>query len=104
MPDPVKQLEAMYLDGLEIETFERYPKCVGVTKGGCIALLEVTPGGLRMIGQPGWRMGEMMGVLVEVGGRKVFQAKGELADATPERLAELEGFRQKLEELLSPRA
>lgn len=69
MPDPAKQLQSIYLDGFDVEKFERYVKCIGVTKGGCIALLEAGVDGLRMVGRPGWRMGEVMGVLVEVGGR-----------------------------------
>lgn len=104
MPDPAKQLQAIYLSGFEVETFERFPNAVGVAKRGCIALLEPTAGGLRMIGQPGWKMGDVLGVLVEQAGRKVFQAKSELVEATPERLAALESFRQELEDLISPRA
>lgn len=86
MPDPAEQLQRIYLAGFDIQTFERFPKCVGVVRNGCIALLEATTEGLRMVGTPGWRMGEVLGVLVEKGGRQVFQAKGETLEATPERL------------------
>jgi hypothetical protein len=41
---------------------------------------------------------------VERSGSQVFQAKSELVDATPERLAELESFRQELEGLMASRA
>jgi hypothetical protein len=41
---------------------------------------------------------------VERAGQRVFQAKSELLEATPERLSELESFRRELEDLLSPRA
>ena len=104
MPDPARQLQAIYLAGFTIETFERYPNAVGVAKGSCIALLESTANGLRMIGQPGWKMGEVLGVLVQESGRSVFRAKSEMVEATPERLAELEGFRMELVELLSAKA
>ena len=104
MPDPVKQLEVIYLAGFEIETFERFPNAVGVRKGNCIALVQSSADGLKLIGQPGWRMGEVLGVLVERAGTRVFQAKGELVEATPERLRELESFQRELEDLLSPRA
>jgi hypothetical protein len=43
-------------------------------------------------------MGEVMGVLTEREGRKVFQAKTEIVEATPERLALLQRFRQDLAE------
>ena len=100
MPDPARQLQAIYLAGFAIETFERFPNAVGLTKGSCIALVEPTPHGLRLIGQPGWQMGDVLGVLVHRSGAPVFQSKGELVDATPERLAELESFRQELEGLM----
>jgi hypothetical protein len=104
VPDPAKQLEGIYLAGFEIETFERFPSAVGLRKGNCIALVQPAADGLRLIGRPGWRMGEVLGVLVERAGQPVFQAKSELVEATPERLRELESFRRELEDLLSPRA
>lgn len=100
MPDPAEQLQRLYLAGFELQTFERYPNSVGVLRQGCIALLQSTPDGLKVIGTPGWRMGEVLGVLVQREGRKVFQAKSEVIDATPERLATLEKFRLDLEQLL----
>jgi hypothetical protein len=104
MPDPARQLQAIYLAGFEIETFDRLPNTVGLAKGSCIALVQPTADGLKLLGQPGWHMGEILGVLVEQAGKKVFQAKSELVEATPERLAELESFRNELEELMSSRA
>ena len=104
MADPAQQLQAIYLAGFAIETFERFPNAVGLTKGSCIALVEPTAQGLRLIGQPGWQMGEVLGVLVERAGGRMFQSKTELVDATPERLAELESFRQELEGLMSAQA
>jgi hypothetical protein len=46
-------------------------------------------------------MGELMGVLTEVGGRKVFQSKSEIVEATAERLAELQAFREELQRHLT---
>jgi len=83
-----------------LQTFERYPKCVGVLRDGCVALLVPGVDGLQILGTPGWRMGEVMGVLIEKQGRGVFQAKSEIVEATPERLAILQKFRDDLEELL----
>jgi hypothetical protein len=95
--DSALQLQQIYLAGFEIETRERFPNAVVVVKGNCAALLQATPNGLTMIGTPGWRMGELMGVLTEVGGRKVFQSKSEIVEASSERLAELQGFREELQ-------
>jgi hypothetical protein len=56
--------------------------------------------GLQILGTPGWRMGEVMGVLTEREGRKVFQAKTEIVEATRERLEALRKFGEELKELL----
>lgn len=101
MPDPSEQLQRIYQAGFELETFERFPRTVGAVRDGCIALLEVTPDGLRILGTPGWRMGEVLGVLVEKDGRQVFQAKAEIIEATPERVGALAKFREELDRLLS---
>jgi len=92
--DPAEQLQRLYLAGFEFQTFERFPNTVGVIREECIVLLMPTPQGMQMIGTPGWRMGDALGVLTEVGGRKVFQFKDEFVEATPERLAALEKFRE----------
>jgi hypothetical protein len=100
MPDPAEQLQKIYLAGFELKTFDRFPKCVGVVRDNCIALLVPAPDGLQMLGTPGWAIGEVMGVLTEVEGRKVFQAKGEMVEATPERLEKVQRFREELAGLL----
>jgi hypothetical protein len=104
MPDSAEQLQQLYLAGFELQTFDRFPKCIGVMRDGCIALLVPGVDGLQVLGSPGWRMGEVMGVLTEVEGRKVFQAKSEIVAATPERLEALEKFRAELAERLLPNA
>ncbi len=104
MPDPAEQLQRIYVAGFELQTFERYPNSIGVVRDSCIALLTSTPVGLQMIGTPGWRMGEVLGVLVEKDGHPVFQSKSEIVDATPERVEALRRFREDLEQLLTPTA
>ncbi|MGA8153056.1 MAG: hypothetical protein WB952_19045 [Terriglobales bacterium] len=100
MADPASQLQQIYLAGFELKTFDRFPKCVGVVRNHCIALLVPSPNGLQMLGTPGWEIGEVMGVLTEVEGRQVFQAKQQMVEATPERLEELRRFREELRSLL----
>jgi len=100
MPDSSEQLQRIYLAGFELQTFERYPKCIGVVREGCVALLVPGVDGLQILGSPGWRMGEVMGVLTEREGRKVFQAKSEIVEATPERLLALQKFGDDLTQLL----
>src|SRR5271154_3885117 len=100
MPDPAEQLQQIYVAGFELKTFDRFPKCVGVVRDHCIALLVPSPDGLQMLGTPGWEIGEIMGVLTDFEGRQVFQAKQEMVEATPERLERLRRFREKLKNLL----
>ncbi len=100
MPDSAEQLQRMYVAGFELQMFDRYPKCVGVVRDNCIALLVPGVDGLQILGTPGWRLGEVIGVLTEVQGRKVFQAKSEIVEATPERLETLKRFREDLKALL----
>jgi len=102
MPEPAEQLQRLYSSGFDLQTFDRYPNSMGVLRDGCIALLRATPAGLEIIGIPGWRMGEVLGVLVQRDGRQLFQAKSETVEATPERLEALKRFREDLEQLLNP--
>lgn len=98
--DSAEQLQRIYVAGFELQTFDRFPKCVGVVRDNCIALLVPGMDGLQMLGTPGWRMGEVLGVLVEKEGRQVFQAKDQIVEATAERLEALQRFRTDLERLL----
>ena len=99
--DPAEQLQRIYLAGFELETFDRFPKCVGVVRDGCVALLVPGVDGMQILGTPGWRMGEAIGVLVEREGRKIFQYKQETVEATAERLQTLDRFQRDLKDLLS---
>lgn len=59
--DAAEQLQKIYVAGFELQTFDLFPRAIGVVRDNCIALLEATPEGLRMIGTPGWRLGEAIG-------------------------------------------
>lgn len=86
--------------GFELETFERFPKAIGVLRDNCIAFLMPGVEGLQIMGNVGWRMGESLGPLVEREGRKVFVHKQETLEATPERIATLERFKTDLKSIL----
>src|SRR5215813_8215542 len=100
MPDPAAQLQKLYLAGFELQTFDRFPKAIGVLRDGCLAFLVPGPEGLQILGNAGWRMGESLGPLVERGGKKVFVHKEEVLEATPERVETFERFRADLNSLL----
>lgn len=100
MADSAEQLQRLYLAGFELQMFERYPKCVGVVRGDCVAVLVPGMDGVQILGTPGWRMGEVMGVLTELDGRQVFQAKSEVIEATAERIETLRRFREDLNQTI----
>jgi hypothetical protein len=100
-PDLAHQLQRIYLAGFELQTFDRFPRCVGVVRDGCIALLVPGTDGFQILGTPGWRLGEAIGVLVEKDGRQIFQNKQEIVEATPERLDLLARFKEDLKSLLA---
>jgi hypothetical protein len=100
MADSAEQLQRLYVAGFELRTFERFPKCIAVVRDNCVALLVPGVDGLQVLGAPGWCMGEVMGVLTERDGRKVFQAKSEVVEATPERIELMRKFREELANLL----
>lgn len=97
---PEEQLQRLYMAGFDLQTFERFPKAIGVLRDGCIAFLVPGPDGLQILGNIGWRMGESLGPLVERDGRKVFVHKGEVLDATPERIRALREFERELKSAL----
>ena len=102
MPDSAEQLQQIYVAGFELQTFDRFPKCIGVVREECVALLIPGVDGLEILGTPGWRLGESIGVLTEVAGKRVFQAKENIVDATPERLETLQRFTADLKAILKP--
>src|SRR6266700_1534647 len=98
---PEQQLQQLYLAGFELETFEQFPKAIGVLRDNCIAFLVPGPDGLQILGNIGWRMGESLGPLVERGGKKVFLHKKHMVEATVEMIGTLERFRSDLKAVLS---
>jgi hypothetical protein len=103
MLDSAAILQNLYAAGFDIQTFERFPRAIGISKGDCIALMEPdVRAGLRMIGRPGWRIGNAIGVLTTQAGRRVFQSKDQVVDATSERLKLLEEFEREVAGLLEP--
>jgi hypothetical protein len=100
--DSAEQLQQLYVAGFELQSFDRFPKAVGVLRDGCIAFLVPAgpDAGLQILGNVGWRMGESLGPLVERNGRKVFLHKEEMIEATPERIAIMEKFTADLKAIL----
>jgi len=103
MRDPAEILQALYVAGFELQTFELFPRAIGIVRGECIALLVPSDTGLQVLGSPGWKVGESVGVLTTVNGRRVFQSKGEIIEATDERMDLLKRFEADLRREITPR-
>jgi hypothetical protein len=101
MSDPAEILQQLYAAGFDLHTFERYPNTVGVRRGSVMAMIQPSLQGFQILGSPGWKMGESIGVLTTKDGRKVFQNKSDIVEATPERVALLDQFRAELERFLA---
>jgi hypothetical protein len=96
MPDPAEILQQLYLAGFEFQTFEQFPRAVGVVRGNCVALLLPSDSGLQILGAPGWLIDGSVAVRTRVDGREVFQFKSQTIEATGERIAELKAFETDL--------
>jgi hypothetical protein len=103
MPDPAEILQQLYAAGFDLHTFERFPNTVGVSRGPVMTMLQPSPQGFVVLGAPGWKMGEAIGVLTTKDGRKIFQNKSEIVDATPEKVSAVQEFKAELERLLAPK-
>lgn len=101
MADPAALLQQLHLAGFEFHTFEQFPRAMGVVRGECVALL--LPGGteLQVLGSPGWLIDGAIGVLTTAKGKRVFQSKSQLIEATDERIALLTRFEADLRAVLS---
>lgn len=100
--DTAEILQKIYMAGFELETFELYPKAVGVVRGECVALLVPAHDGLQMLGTPGWKVAGRVGVLTTLKGQRVFQSKSDSVEATDERVAALRKFEEELRPLMRP--
>ena len=87
--------------GFELKTFTLFPKAIGVVRRECVVLMVPdAETGLQLLGSPGWLIGEAIGVLTITNGRRVFQAKGDVVDATNERVEVLRQFQADLRSIL----
>lgn len=100
MRDPAQQLQSLYLAGFELETFDQYPKAIGVSRGNCVVLMVPGPEGLQWLGIPGWKLNGKIAVLTSNDGAPVFQHKQQVLAATEERRRELAAFREELLEAM----
>ena len=100
-PQQIGILERLFAHEFVFVAFPLYANTVGVRKGGCAALLEpIASGGFRVYGEPCFLLDGNLTVRIAQKGKTWFVWKKQRLEATPERVAELEGFVAELRLLL----
>src|SRR5437016_12610494 len=79
-----------------------YESALCMKKGNCAALLAPVPnGGIKLLAPPAYLVQGNLSVRLRRGTGEVFAWKKDEVEATPEKLSELESFRQVLMEILN---
>lgn len=97
----MKTFERLFGAGFRPIAIPPYENALCVRRGECAAVLTPVPnGGLRMLAPATYIIDGNLGVKLKKGQRDVFVWKKREIEATPERLKELEAFRQELTSIL----
>ena len=100
-PQQMKTLERLFAAGFRLIAIPPYENALCVRKGDCAALLApAAKGGLRLLAAPTYIVDGNLSVKLKRGKGDVFVWKKKEMEATPERLKELESFRQELTSIL----
>lgn len=104
-PQQMKTLERLFAAGFRPIAIPPYENALCVRRGECAALLTpVTNAGLRLLAAPTYIVEGNLSVKLRRGKGEVFVWKKVQIDATPERLKELDTFRQELTSILEEAA
>jgi hypothetical protein len=97
----MKILERLFAAGFRPIAIPPYESALCVRRGECAALLAPVPNaGLRLLAAPTYIIDANLSVKLKRGKGEVFVWKKKELEATPERLKELENFRQELASIL----
>src|ERR1700730_1534279 len=104
-PQQMKTLEQVFAAGFRPIAIPPYESALCVRRGECAALLApVANGGLRLLAAPTYIVEGNLSVKLKRGKGEVFVWKKTEIAATPERLKELESFRQEITSILEEAA
>jgi hypothetical protein len=104
-PQQMKTLERLFAAGFCPIAIPPYENALCVRRGECAAVLTpVSNGGLRLLAPATYIVDGNLGVKLKRGSGEVFVWKKKEIEATPERLKELEAFRQRLTSILEQAA
>jgi hypothetical protein len=97
----MKILERLFAAGFRSIAIPPYENALCVRRGQCAALLAPVPNaGLRLLAAPTYIVDGNLSVKLKRGKGEIFVWKKKEVEATPERLKELESFRQELTSIL----
>jgi hypothetical protein len=100
-PQQMKVFERLFGAGFRPIAIPPYENALCVRRGECAAVLTPVPnGGMRMLAPATYLVDGNLGVKLKKGDGEVFVWKKREIEATPERLKELEAFRQELTSIL----
>jgi hypothetical protein len=100
-PQQMKTLERLFAAGFRPIAIPPYESALCVRRGECAALLTpVANAGLRLLAAPTYIVDGNLSVKLKRGKGEVFVWKKKEIEATPERLRELDAFRQELTSIL----
>jgi hypothetical protein len=104
-PQQMNMLERLFAAGFCPIAIPPYENALCVRRGECAAVLTpVSNGGLRLLAPATYIVDGNLGVKLKRGSGEVFVWKKKEIEATPERLKELEAFRQRLTSILEQAA
>ena len=100
-PQQMKVIERLFAAGFRPAVIPPYEKAVCIRRGDCAAVLSPTPnGGLRLMAPPSYVIDGNFSVRLKRDNGDVFVWKQKEIAATPERVSELESFRNELTSIL----
>jgi|SRR5579862_1415904 hypothetical protein len=101
-PRQMKTLEELVAAGFRPVAIPPYESALCLRRGDCAVVLKQDPvgGGLQMLTLPSFIIDGNLGVKLRRGNKEVFVWKKTEVEATPDRLRELETFRDDLSRIL----
>ncbi len=100
-PQQMQTLERLFAAGFRPIVIPPYESALCVRRRDCAAVLSPIPnGGLKLLAPPSYLVDGNLSVRIKRGPAEVFVWKKTELSATPERLRELELFRQELTDIL----
>jgi len=101
-PQQMQVMERLFEAGFRPIAIPPYESALCVRRGECAAVLAPGPdGGLKLLAPASYLVAGNFGVRVKRGGREFFVWKNAELPATPERLRELESFREEVTRILA---